>query len=195
MWREHLDTHWDHKHNTHTLWKTIHGLANKTPTQPKNNTITFKEKTPTSPTQIANAFTNTVKHKSHKTNIHIDRNTLKLQTTNIILTTTQVQVEIKQSKNNNSTGPDKLNIRHLKHIGPLGLAYLTDMYLQHITKQHHIIPIPKLKKDINIGTSYRPNSLLSVIAQTLEKTLFPYITATSHTSQHNMASKATTLQA
>ena len=33
IWREHLDTHWDHKHNTHTLWKTIHGLANTTPKQ------------------------------------------------------------------------------------------------------------------------------------------------------------------
>ena len=42
MWREHLQPHWDHKRNTHTLWKTIHGLANKTPTQLKNNIITFK---------------------------------------------------------------------------------------------------------------------------------------------------------
>ena len=35
IWRKHIDTHWDLKHNTHTLWKTIHGLANKKPTQPK----------------------------------------------------------------------------------------------------------------------------------------------------------------
>ena len=87
----------------------------------ENNTITFKKKTLTSPTQIENAFnkqfTNTVTHKTHKTNRHIDRKTLKLQTTNITLTTTQVQASIKQSKN--STGPDKVNIRHLKHIGPL----------------------------------------------------------------------------
>ena len=26
IWKEHLDAHWDHRHNTHTLWKTIHGL-------------------------------------------------------------------------------------------------------------------------------------------------------------------------
>ena len=37
------------------------------------------------------------------------------------------QEAIKQSKNNNSQGPDKLNIRHLKHIGPLGLAFLTSL--------------------------------------------------------------------
>ena len=54
IWREHLDTHWDHKHNIQTLWKTIHGLANKTPTQPKNNTITVKEKPPTQKTHSTN---------------------------------------------------------------------------------------------------------------------------------------------
>ena len=35
IWREHLDTHWDHKHNTHSLWKRIHGLANKKNTTQK----------------------------------------------------------------------------------------------------------------------------------------------------------------
>ena len=43
------------------------------------------------------------KHKTHKTNRHIDRKTLKLQTTNIALTTIQVEAAIKQRKNNNST--------------------------------------------------------------------------------------------
>ena len=87
IWREHRDTHCDHKHYTHTLWKTIHGLANKT--QPQSKSITFKEKTATSHTQIANAFnkqfTFTVEYKTHQTNRHIDRKTLKLQTTNITL--------------------------------------------------------------------------------------------------------------
>ena len=93
------------------------------------------------------------------------------------LTTTQVQKAIKQSKNNNSQGPDKLNIRHLKHISPLGLAFLTSMLktaintniIPYISKLANIVPIPKPKKDIDKGTSYRPISLLSVIAKTLEK--------------------------
>ena len=51
-----------------------------------------------------------------------------IQGYNITLTTSQVQEAIKQSKNNNSQGPDKLNIRHLKHIGPLGLAFHTSMF-------------------------------------------------------------------
>ena len=31
IWKEHLDAHWDHRHNTHTLWKTIHGLSGRAP--------------------------------------------------------------------------------------------------------------------------------------------------------------------
>ena len=49
-------------------------------------------------------------HATHKTNRSIDR-----ATHNITLTTSHLQEAIKQSKNNNSQGPDKLNIRHLKH--------------------------------------------------------------------------------
>ena len=108
-----------------------------------------------------------------------------IQGYNITLTTSQVQEAIKQSKNNNSQGPDKLNIRHLKHIGPLGLAFLTSIFktalnkniIPHTWKLANIVPIPKPNKDTDKGTSYRPISLLSVIAKTLEKSLLPYITA------------------
>ena len=189
IWKEHLDAHWDHRHNTHTLWKTIHGLSNRAPPHTLNTSITFNNKTATTPTHIANCFTkqftNTVKHATHKTNRHINRATHNIQGYNITLTTSQVQEAIKQSKNNNSQGPDKLNIRHLKHIGPLGLAFLTSMFktalnknlIPHTWKLANIVPIPKPNKDTDKGTSYRPISLLSVIAKTLEKSLLPYITA------------------
>ena len=42
-------------------------------------------------------------------NRHINRETHNIQEYNITLTTSQVQEAIKQSKNNNSQGPDKLN--------------------------------------------------------------------------------------
>ena len=67
------------------------------------------------------------KHATQKSNRYTNRETHKIQGYNITLTTTQVQEAIKQSKNINSQGPDKLNIRHLKYIGPLGLAFLTSM--------------------------------------------------------------------
>ena len=85
----------------------------------------------TTPKHIANSFTkqfiDPVKHATNKTNRYINRATQTIQGHTITHTTTQVQEAIKLSKNNNSHGPDKLNIRHLKHIGPLGLAFLTSM--------------------------------------------------------------------
>ena len=146
-------------------------------------------KTATTPKHIANCFTkqftNTVKHAVNKTNIYINRASRKIQGHNITLTTTQVQEAIKQSKNNNSHGPDKLNIRHLKHICPLVLVFLTSMLktalntniIPHIWKLANIVPIPKPIKGIDKNTSYILISLLSVIAKTLEKNLLPYITA------------------
>ena len=141
---------------------------------------------------IANCFTkqfqtlsNTAKHATHKTNRYINRATHKIQGYNITPTTNQAQEAIKQSKNNNLQGPNKLNIRHLKHIGTLGLVFLTSMLktalntkiIPHIWKLANIITIPKPNKDIDKGISYRPISLLSVIAETLEKSLLLYITA------------------
>ena len=52
IWKEHLDSHWDHKHNTHILWKTMHGLSNRAP-QHTLNTLFNKQ------------FTNTYHTTSH----------------------------------------------------------------------------------------------------------------------------------
>ena len=69
IWKEHLDDHWDHRYNTHTLWKTIHGLSNRAPPHTLNSSITFNNKIATTPKHIANCFTkqftNTVKHATH----------------------------------------------------------------------------------------------------------------------------------
>ena len=57
IWKEHLAAHWDHRHNTHTLWKTIHGLSNRAPPHTLNTSITFNNKIATTPKHIANCFT------------------------------------------------------------------------------------------------------------------------------------------
>ena len=49
--------------------------------------------------------------------------------------------------------------------------------IPHTWKLANIVPIPKPNKDTDKGISYRPISLLSVIAKTLKKSLLPYITA------------------
>ena len=166
--------------------EAVHGLSNKAPPPTLNTSITFSNKTAITPTWcFTKQFTITVKYATNKTNRYINRATHKTQGYYITLTTTQVQEEMKQSKNNNLQGPDKLNIRHLKHIGPLGLAFFTSMLktalntiiIPHIWKLANIAPIPKPNKDIDKGTSYRSISLISVFAKTLEKRLLPYITA------------------
>ena len=107
------------------------------------------------------------------------------------------------------TCPDKLNIRHLKHIGPLGFAFLTSCIktalnnniIPHIWKLVNIVSIAKPNKHIDKGTSYRPKSLLSVIAKTLQKSPFLYITANilntptqhGHTTQHSTGAVLYTL--
>ena len=97
------------------------------------------------------------------------------------------------------------NIRHLKHIGPPGLAFLTSMFKtahnNNITpntwKLANIVPIQKPNKDTDNGTSYRPISLLSVIAKTLEKSLLSYITANIPNTpmQHGYKTKHATVTA
>ena len=42
--KEHLDARWDHRHNTHILWKTIHGLSNRAPPPTLNSSTTFNNK-------------------------------------------------------------------------------------------------------------------------------------------------------
>ena len=61
-----------------------------------------------------------------------------------------------------------------------------------------IVPIPKPNKDTDKGTSYRPISLLSVIAMTLEKSLLPYISANTpmqnrYKTQHSTVTALHTL--
>ena len=209
IWKEHLDGHWDHRRNTHILWKTINGLSNKKPTPITNNTITFKNYTAITPKQKANQFTkqftNITKHKTKTHYRKIHRKIESLPTTPIKITIAQTSAALKSTKNTNSTGPDGLNIRHLKHLGPKGLDYLTKILnlslnkniIPQIWKLAKIIPIPKPNKDPHQGSSYRPISLLSPTAKLLEKIILPYITnnipSTYH--QHGFKTKHSTTTA
>ena len=202
IWKEHLDGHWDHRRNTHILWKTINRLSNKKPTPITNNTITFKNYTAITPKQKANQFTkqftNITKHKTKTHYRKIHRKIESLPTTPIKITIAQTSAALKSTKNTNSTGPDGLNIRHLKHLGPKGLDYLTKILnlslnkniIPQIWKLAKIIPIPKPNKDPHQGSSYRPISLLSPTAKLLEKIILPYITNNIPSIYHQHGFKA-----
>ena len=132
IWKEHLDTHWDYMYNTHIIWKTIHGISNRAPPTTHNNSITFNNKISYTPNLLRIVLPNNSQTPSNtqhtKQTDPLTGATQNIQGYNITLTTSHVQETIKQIKNNNSQGPDKLNIMHLKHIGPLGLAFLTSMF-------------------------------------------------------------------
>ena len=83
------------------------------------------------------------------------------------------------------------------HISTTCTTYQNNKIISHTWKLANIIPIPipKPNKDMNIGTSYRPISLLLVIAKHWRRHYSRTSQTTSYTSPHNMASKATTLQA
>ena len=51
-----------------------------------------------------------------------------LPTEEILLITTEMQLATSNSINYNSTGPDDIKIRYLKHLGSLAIKYLTKMY-------------------------------------------------------------------
>ena len=131
------------------------------------------------PKDIASAFNKqfigTMPHKANTTDRKITGKYSGCIQLIYISPTDQVQAAMNSNKNNNSTGPDNINIKHFKHIGKLGLKYLTGIYnaalndnkIPQVWKLANIIPVPKPNKGINIGTSYRPISLLSVIAKHL----------------------------
>ena len=161
--------HTENTCTTHTLFGRPYNPKEHIPPHSANSTTNNKH------TQnIANCFikhfTNTVRHATHKTYRCTDILKQKIQGYKITLTTTKVQEVIKQSKNNNLRGPEKLNSRHVKHIG---LAFsmsmfevaLTNNIIPHILKVANLVPIPKPNKDINKDTSYKPISL-SAIADT-----------------------------
>ena len=102
IWKEHLDGHWDHRRNTHILWKTINGLSNKKPTPITNNTITFKNYTAITPKQkayqLTKQYTNITKHKTKTDYRKLHRKIESLPTTPIKITMAQTSAALNFTK-------------------------------------------------------------------------------------------------
>src|SRR5437867_8046154 len=159
QWKVKLDQIGDHKKNSRTLWNTINYLGGKKPPLQANTVIAFSGKPAITPQQKASAFNkqfvNTVNHATKTSNRKINKQTKALPSSPIHITSIQVSEAISKSSDNNSTGPDHINIRHLKHLGPFAIQYLTDVLnlalnfnvIPQIWKLAKIIPIPKPNKD------------------------------------------------
>ena len=98
-------------------------------------------------------------------------------------TTDLARRAIKSCRYSKAFGPDKLNIFHLKNLGPRAIKYITALFSLSVTtcqipaiwKSSLIIPIPKPGKDTSVGTSNRPISLLCLAAKVLESLILPTI--------------------
>ena len=140
-WKQHLD-----KINPNTIHTPCGALqqnypTKKPPTQ-QNRSICFGTKTVITDKDKVKAFnkqfTNVTLYSTNKINRHIDHIMKTLSTEEIRLTTTEVQLAISNSTNNNSTRPDGINIRHLKHLGPLAIRY--HKHVQHCPEHEHNTP-------------------------------------------------------
>ena len=110
---------------------------------------------------------------------------------------------IKQTQPKFITSPPCVPIGYTRQeVCPLHSLEITDLktnIISHICSPTYIIivSIPKPNKDIYKGTSYRPISLHSVIAKTLEKSLLPYITGNipNTPTQHGYKTQHSTVTA
>ena len=112
---------------------------------------------------------------------------------------------IKACKNSTAAGPNGLTPLHLKHLGSLGVRYLTRLFklsvqaadIPAIWKCGHVVPIQKPNKPSDQGKSYRPISLLCPEVKVLERLNLHIMRASlsSSVSQHGFRGGHSTVTA
>lgn len=188
-WREHVET-LNNTTDSSKLWTTIKTLNGVTKTPP-NCAINFSGKDLAKAMTIANSF------NKQFTSIHpaaSDPNTRRVVRNakrrplncpdDMLFHPRTVKNCIRKAKGSKAIGPDGLNMLHLKHLGQLGLGYLTLLFnlsiskcnIPAIWKMSTIIPLPKPGKNVTESSAYRPISLLSPAVKILEALILPEIT-------------------
>ena len=163
-----------HKLNTSQYFSLLRSLSGKRISTPPNQPITFNSKTLTRNREISIAFnkqfTSTVPHSSDPTTRLVKRRLNKLRPLDTNLnrfTPDLVSQAIRKSGNSRAAGPDGFTNLHLKHLGPLGLQYLTNLFnlsfnhadIPSIWKLATVFPLLKAGKPVGLGSNYRPISL------------------------------------
>ena len=103
QWKTKLEQIETHNKNSHTLWKTINILKNKSPQAAPNRNIKFNNNKiavtqQDKSNEFNKQFVNVVKHSTKKINRRIDKNTKALTTTPIKITNMQTYEAIKNTK-------------------------------------------------------------------------------------------------
>ena len=202
----------DRRTNPSRFWRLLKGLSGKRASVSPNQPITFNNKTMSKPSSIAKHFckqyANVKTFKQSKESRTIYKNLKKdnpLDRSYTPFSESDVVEAIKARKNSTAAGPNGLTILHLKHIGPLGICYLSHLFnlsvaaadIPAIWKCANVIPVPKPGKPADQGTSYRPISLLSPEIKVLERRNLGTFTAALSTSpsQHGFKKDHSTITA
>ena len=186
-WRDTVENI-DSKTESSKLFKLIKNLNGGSKAN-NNQAIKFKGKYISNPKKIADSFnkqySSVVRHTSTKTNRKVTKTMKKKNLDNANqFSSEQTKEAIKKAKASKAAGPDNISTLHLKHIGPLGLNFLTDIFnlstatatIPTIWKTSTIIPLLKPKKPAEESTSYRPVSLLCPAIKILERLILPTLT-------------------
>ena len=162
-------------------------LQGKLQTQATNRTIEFNNKISTTNQQIANSFnkqyTGICPKRTDKERRKTIRKVRNMQKEETVITEEEVQKAIKDAPAKKSSGPDDVTTLHMKQLGERAIQLLAKLFSTSINtntipqswKTAKIVPMPKPNKDKNQGKSYRPISLLSNIAKTMERIILKRI--------------------
>jgi Endonuclease-reverse transcriptase/Reverse transcriptase (RNA-dependent DNA polymerase) len=115
---------------------------------------------------------------------------------------------VKSISSRTASGPDNIHPLMLKNLGPVGMECLRTIFdnslvtgqIPEIWKSARMILIPKKKYDKNDANTYRPISITSVVARTMEKLILKRlqsanINANLHTQQYGFKAKHSTIDA
>jgi hypothetical protein len=199
----------DRKTNVGTLWKTIKTIANG-PSASPNQAIAFGGAPLTHVRSMANEFnkqfTSVVVHKSSKTVRQVTKSSKARRLADApSFTDAQLLLAIRTSKASKAAGPDGLTMIHLKHLGPIGRAFLVHIYnpplalgrIPEFCKMSTFVPLLTAVKNQHDSKSYRPVSLLSPCIKVLERLILPILNEhlVDHPNQHGFRPLRSTVTA
>ena len=127
-WLEFLDGI-DLKSGARRLWSTVKALSGCI-RAPDNQPVSFGGETVWDPKKSAELFNKQYTPGSHTTDPQqrvIVRRLKKLRVEEVSVTVKDVENAIKSTKSSKALGPDGIAPIHLKHLGPLGLHFLTEV--------------------------------------------------------------------
>ena len=178
------------------LWKTIKKLTGREP-PPKCQPLTFGDKTVWEAEEAAEHFNRQFNPRPEQYSRQTRRTVRKFEFRGSRgddhqFSEEQVAEATKATRSSMALGPDQLAPVYLKHLGPLGIRFLTETINLSLStykiperwKVGRVMPLLKPNKPADVAKSYRPIALLSPVAKIIERLLLPTLVEHSHLAEH-----------